>query len=67
LRNTNAYIKFLSIEPLIGPIRKLRLNKIKWAIVGGESGPKARPMKEEWVLDIKDQCKEAGGPFFFKQ
>ena len=67
LRNTNAYIKFLSIEPLIGPIRRLKLNKIKWVIVGGESGPKARPMNEEWVLDIKDQCKEAGVPFFFKQ
>ena len=71
LRNTNAYVKFLSVEPLIGPIRKLKLNKIKWVIVGGESGPKARPMKEEWVLDIKDQCKSANGgvgvPFFFKQ
>lgn len=67
LKNTNAYIKFLSIEPLIGPVRKLKLDKIKWVIVGGESGPKARPMKEEWVLDIKDQCKEAGAPFFFKQ
>ena len=67
LRNTNAYIKFLSIEPLIGPVRRLKLNKIKWVIVGGESGPKARPMKEEWVLDIKDQCTEAEVPFFFKQ
>ena len=61
------YIKFLSIEPLIGHVRKLKLDKIKWVIVGGESGPKARPMKEEWVLDIKDQCKKAGAPFFFKQ
>lgn len=67
LRNTGAYIKFLSIEPLIGPIRKLKLKNIRWVIVGGESGPKARPMNEEWVLDIKDQCKEAGVPFFFKQ
>ena len=67
LRNTNAYVKFLSVEQLIGQIRKLKLNKIKWVIVGGESGPKARPMKEEWVLDIKDQCKEARVPFFFKQ
>ena len=71
LRNTNAYIKFLSIEPLIEAIRKLKLKNIQWVIVGGESGPKARPMKEEWVLDIKDQCKEANGgagvPFFFKQ
>ncbi len=76
LKNTNAYIKFLSIEPLIGPVRKLKLDKIKWVIVGGESGPKARPMKEEWVLDIserfrllvgKDQCIEAEVPFFFPQ
>jgi protein gp37 len=71
LRNTGAYIKFLSIEPLIGPIRKLKLKNIDWVIVGGESGPKARAMKAEWVLDIKDQCKSANGgagvPFFFKQ
>jgi len=67
LRNTNAYIKFLSIEPLIGAVRKLRLKKIQWVIVGGESGPNARPMLEEWVMDIKDQCKEAVVPFFFKQ
>jgi protein gp37 len=67
LRNTGAYIKFLSVEPLMGPIRKLKLKNIRWVIVGGESGPKARPMKEEWVLEIKDQCKEAEVPFFFKQ
>ena len=67
LRNISAHIKFLSIEPLIGPLRKLKLNNIHWVIVGGESGPKARPMKEEWVLDIKDQCKEVCVPFFFKQ
>jgi protein gp37 len=67
LRNTNAHIKFLSIEPLIGAVRKLRLKNIQWVIVGGESGPKARPMKVEWVLDIKDQCIGAGVPFFFKQ
>jgi len=71
LRNTNAFIKFLSVEPLIGPVRKLKLKNIHWVIVGGESGPKARPMKPEWVLDIKDQCKSAndgaGVPFFFKQ
>ena len=67
LRNTDAFVKFLSIEPLIGPIRKLKLTNIHWVIVGGESGPKARPMKPEWVLDIKDQCVEAGVPFFFKQ
>jgi protein gp37 len=67
LRNTSAYIKFLSVEPLIGPVRRLKLKKIKWVIVGGESGPKARPMREEWVLDIKDQCIDAEVPFFFKQ
>ena len=52
---------------MIGAVRKLRLKNIQWVIVGGESGPKARPMQEEWVLDIKDQCKEAVVPFFFKQ
>jgi protein gp37 len=71
LINTNAFVKFLSIEPLIGPVRKLKLKNIHWVIVGGESGPKARPMKPEWVLEIKDQCKSANGgagvSFFFKQ
>ena len=52
---------------MIGAVRKLRLKNIQWVIVGGESGPKARPMKEEWVLNIKEQCKESGVPFFFKQ
>ncbi len=67
LRYTNAYIKFLSIEPLIGPIQKLNLKNIDWVIVGGESGHGARPMFESWVLDIKDECKEQNVPFFFKQ
>lgn len=67
LRNTNAYIKFLSLEPLLGPLPNLNLTYIDWVIVGGESGPKARPMKEEWVHDLKDQCKKAGVAFFFKQ
>jgi protein gp37 len=67
LRNTSAFIKFLSLEPLIGPIHNLNLYNIDWVIVGGESGPKARPMKKEWVLDIKDQCDKAGVKFFFKQ
>ena len=67
LRETNAHIKFLSVEPLLGKLPKLNLSGIDWVIVGGESGPKARPMKEEWVLEIKDQCKEFGVPFFFKQ
>ena len=67
LRATGAYIKFLSIEPLLGPIPNIDLTDINWVIVGGESGPSARPMKEEWVLDIRDQCIAAGVPFFFKQ
>jgi protein gp37 len=67
LRYTNAKVKFLSIEPLIGPIKHLYLTNINWVIVGGESGPKARPMKEEWVIRIKDECRKAKVPFFFKQ
>ncbi|MDR3627208.1 MAG: phage Gp37/Gp68 family protein [Ignavibacteriaceae bacterium] len=67
LRDTDANIKFLSIEPLIGPITKLNLDGINWVIVGGESGPGARPIKEEWVIKIKDECINAGVPFFFKQ
>jgi len=67
LRKTNAHTKFLSLEPLIGPLPNMNLDKIHWAIVGGESGHKARPMDEEWVLDIYEQCKEAGVSFFFKQ
>lgn len=67
LRKTGAYLKFLSIEPLLGPIANLDLDGIDWVIVGGESGPGARPMKPEWVMDIHNQCKRAGVPFFFKQ
>jgi len=67
LRNTDAKVKFLSIEPLIGPISSLDLHGVDWVIVGGESGPKARPMKKHWVIEIRDQCLEAGVPFFFKQ
>lgn len=67
LRETGAYIKFLSIEPLLGPILNLTLEGIDWVIVGGESGPGARPMDPTWVIDIRDQCGEAGVPFFFKQ
>ncbi|MBA3010035.1 MAG: phage Gp37/Gp68 family protein [Desulfobacula sp.] len=67
LRATGAAIKFLSIEPLLGPLPDMDLTDINWVIVGGESGPGARPMKEEWVLDIRDQCIAAGVPFFFKQ
>jgi len=67
LRTTRAKIKFLSLEPLLGPLPSLNLKKIDWVIVGGESGPKARPMKREWVVEIKKQCRKAGVPFFFKQ
>ena len=67
LRTTNANVKFLSIEPLIGEIKYLDLENIDWVIVGGESGPGARPMKEEWVISIKDQCLSQNVPFFFKQ
>jgi protein gp37 len=67
LRATNAHIKFLSLEPLLGPLPELNLQGIDWVIVGGESGPGARVMRIDWVLDIRDQCLRAGVPFFFKQ
>lgn len=67
LQKTNARTKFLSCEPLIGPLRNINLKGIDWVIVGGESGHKARPMNEDWVLDIMDQCKTANVAFFFKQ
>ena len=67
LRQTNAKVKFLSFEPLLGPLPNLNLEGIDWVIVGGESGPKARPMKEEWACDLRDQCRAADVPFFFKQ
>ena len=67
LRRTQAHLKFLSIEPLLGPLTGLDLDGIAWVIVGGESGPKARAMNEEWVTDIRDQCRRAEVPFFFKQ
>ncbi|RPE08679.1 phage Gp37/Gp68 family protein [Chitinophaga lutea] len=67
LRKTKARIKFLSCEPLIGPIPKINLKGIDWVIVGGESGRKARPMDVEWVLDIQAQCEKADVKFFFKQ
>jgi protein gp37 len=67
LLQTEAYIKFISFEPLIKPINGCNLRNIDWVIVGGESGPKARPMKEEWVLEIKEKCQVHGIPFFFKQ
>jgi protein gp37 len=67
LRHTPARVKFLSLEPLIGPLTNLNLVGIDWVIVGGESGRKPRPIKENWVLDIKSQCEQAEVAFFFKQ
>lgn len=67
LRKTAAHVKFLSLEPLLGPLGKLNLRGIDWAIVGGESGPGARPIDPEWVMEIRDQCIKARVPFFFKQ
>lgn len=67
LRKTSALVKFLSCEPLIGPLPNLNLKGIDWVIVGGESGRKPRPMKPEWVLDIKKQCRAFKVAFFFKQ
>jgi len=67
LRKTNAKVKFLSCEPLIGPLMNMNLENINWVIAGGESGRKARPMKEWWVWDIRLQCAHQGADFFFKQ
>jgi protein gp37 len=67
LRNVDAEVRFLSLEPLLGPLAKLNLTGIDWVIVGGESGPGARPMQPQWVRDIRDQCLAAEVPFFFKQ
>lgn len=67
LRKTDAKVKFLSLEPLIGPLKKLNLQNIDWVIVGGESGNKARIMKPDWVLDIQEQCEKESVAFFFKQ
>jgi len=67
LRECGAAVKFLSLEPLLGPLPNLNLDGIDWVIVGGESGPKSRPMDPDWARDIRDQCVAAGVPFFFKQ
>jgi len=67
LRQTGANIKFLSLEPLLGPLGNLDLRNMDWVIVGGESGPRARTMDPTWVRDIRDQCVRAKVPFFFKQ
>lgn len=67
LRNAPAGIRFLSVEPLIGRVGKLDLSGIDWVIVGGESGPGARPMNPDWAREVRDQCIDAGVSFFFKQ
>jgi protein gp37 len=67
LRKVPAAVRFLSVEPLIGPIPALPLKGVHWVIVGGESGPGARPMEHEWVTSIRAQCRRARVPFFFKQ
>jgi protein gp37 len=67
LRDIPAAVRFLSLEPLLGPLPSLDLTGIGWVIVGGESGPGARPMHSDWVRDIRDRCVAAGVPFFFKQ
>jgi protein gp37 len=67
LRISGAFIKFLSIEPMLGPISNMDLNGIDWVIVGGESGPRARPIQYEWIVDVRDQCIKSQVPFFFKQ
>lgn len=67
LRQSHAQVKFLSLEPLLGPISHLNLSNINWVITGGESGPGARPIEQDWVTDIRDQCIASKVPFFFKQ
>jgi protein gp37 len=67
LQNANVSVRFLSIEPLIGPVGKLNLKSIDWVIVGGESGPGARPMDPKWAIEIRNQCVESKVAFFFKQ
>jgi protein gp37 len=67
LRAAQASTKFVSFEPLLGPVGSVDLTGIDWAIVGGESGPRARPMAEEWAIEIRDQCRASKVAFFFKQ
>lgn len=67
LRQVPASVRFLSLEPLLGPLNDLTLEGVDWVIVGGESGPQARPMEEEWVLSIREKCLGNQVPFFFKQ
>jgi protein gp37 len=67
LRKTPASIRFISFEPLLGPVGKVNLRNIDWAIVGGESGPGARTMDEQWVTEIQERCLQFDTAFFFKQ
>jgi protein gp37 len=67
LKKTGAVVKFLSLEPLLSPIYNIKLRGIDWVIVGGESGPNARPMEKAWVINIRNQCQSEKIPFFFKQ
>ena len=67
LASVPAAVRFLSVEPLLGPIPELPLDGIHWVIVGGESGPRRRPVRGEWITEIRDQCLSVGIPFFFKQ
>ncbi len=67
LLEVDAHTKFLSLEPLIGPLQDIQLAGVDWVIAGGESGPKARPMQANWVRQIRDNCVDSGVPFFFKQ
>lgn len=67
LEECTAKVKFISCEPLLGSVGSMNIDKLNWVIVGGESGPKARLMKKEWVIEIRDQCIEKGVPYFFKQ
>jgi protein gp37 len=67
LQNANAAVRFLSVEPLIGPVGRLNLTGIDWVIVGGESGPHARPMHTQWAIEVRNQCLNAKVAFFFKQ
>src|SRR5262249_5434489 len=67
LRSVNSRVRFLSVEPLLEELGEIDLTRVDWVIVGGESGHGARPMKKDWAISIRDQCQEAGVPFFFKQ
>lgn len=67
LRQTRASVRFISVEPLLGPVGRIDLTGIQWVIVGGESGPDCRPMKAEWAREVREQCIRVGVPFFFKQ